>query len=197
MRQRVMIAMGLACEPKLLIADEPTTALDVTIQAQILELLKELQEKLKMALIFISHNLGVVARVVRSHRRHVRRLDGRGGGQERTIYPARSIRTPSRCSMRYRAPRCAMNLCTRFPERSATSSIRPRDVDFIRAVPKRRTFAKPKRHGWKKKLSGARRLVIFPGLMDDLIRRFNRKVSKDRKVGFLMFLGGIENRRLS
>jgi peptide/nickel transport system ATP-binding protein len=63
MRQRVMIAMALACQPKLLIADEPTTALDVTIQAQILELLKELQEKLKMALIFISHNLGVVARL--------------------------------------------------------------------------------------------------------------------------------------
>jgi oligopeptide/dipeptide ABC transporter ATP-binding protein len=63
MKQRVMIAMGLACQPKLLIADEPTTALDVTIQAQILELLEELQEKLKMALIFISHNLGVVARL--------------------------------------------------------------------------------------------------------------------------------------
>jgi len=63
MRQRVMIAMALACQPKLLIADEPTTALDVTIQAQILELLKELQENLKMALIFISHNLGVVARL--------------------------------------------------------------------------------------------------------------------------------------
>ncbi|MGH7830731.1 MAG: ABC transporter ATP-binding protein, partial [Candidatus Binatia bacterium] len=63
MRQRVMIAMALACQPKLLIADEPTTALDVTIQAQILELLEELQEKLKMALIFISHNLGVVARL--------------------------------------------------------------------------------------------------------------------------------------
>ena len=63
MRQRVMIAMALACQPKLLIADEPTTALDVTIQAQILELLKELQENLKMALIFISHNLGVVGRL--------------------------------------------------------------------------------------------------------------------------------------
>ncbi|HTM10143.1 MAG TPA: ABC transporter ATP-binding protein [Verrucomicrobiae bacterium] len=63
MRQRVMIAMALACQPELLIADEPTTALDVTIQAQILELLRELQMKMKMALIFISHNLGVVARL--------------------------------------------------------------------------------------------------------------------------------------
>ncbi len=61
LRQRVMIAMALACQPEVLIADEPTTALDVTIQAQILELLKELQEKFKMALIFISHNLGVVS----------------------------------------------------------------------------------------------------------------------------------------
>jgi len=63
MRQRVMIAMGLICDPKLLIADEPTTALDVTIQAQILELMKELQKKTGMAIIFITHNLGVVAEV--------------------------------------------------------------------------------------------------------------------------------------
>ncbi len=63
MRQRAMIAMALACEPKLLIADEPTTALDVTIQAQILELMKNLQSKLGMAIVFITHDLGVVAEV--------------------------------------------------------------------------------------------------------------------------------------
>ncbi|MCI5705518.1 MAG: ABC transporter ATP-binding protein [Oscillospiraceae bacterium] len=63
MRQRVMIAMGLICHPKLLIADEPTTALDVTIQAQILELMKSLQAQTHMGIIFITHNLGVVAEI--------------------------------------------------------------------------------------------------------------------------------------
>ncbi|MDX2204226.1 MAG: ABC transporter ATP-binding protein [Hyphomicrobiaceae bacterium] len=62
MRQRVMIAIGLACNPKLLIADEPTTALDVTIQAQILELMKDLSRRLGIAVILITHNLGIVAR---------------------------------------------------------------------------------------------------------------------------------------
>jgi oligopeptide/dipeptide ABC transporter ATP-binding protein len=62
MRQRVMIAMALCCEPKLIIADEPTTALDVTIQAQILELMKDLTRRLGVALIIITHNLGIVAR---------------------------------------------------------------------------------------------------------------------------------------
>lgn len=63
MRQRIVIAISLACNPKVLIADEPTTALDVTIQAQILELIKDLQEKTGVAVIFITHDLGVVANV--------------------------------------------------------------------------------------------------------------------------------------
>ena len=61
MKQRVMIAMALCCNPKLLIADEPTTALDVTIQAQILMLLRDLRRKLEMSIVLVSHDLGVVA----------------------------------------------------------------------------------------------------------------------------------------
>lgn len=60
MRQRVMIAMALACKPELLIADEPTTALDVTIQAEILKLLKEIQEKFNLSVIYITHNFGII-----------------------------------------------------------------------------------------------------------------------------------------
>src|SRR6056297_341546 len=63
MRQRVMIAMALACRPKLLLADEPTTALDVTIQAQILELIRDLQTEIGMSVMFITHDMGVVAEI--------------------------------------------------------------------------------------------------------------------------------------
>jgi len=65
MRQRVMIAMALSCNPQLLIADEPTTALDVTIQAQIIDLVRELRDKLGMAIIWITHDLGIVAGLVK------------------------------------------------------------------------------------------------------------------------------------
>ena len=63
MRQRVMIALALSCNPSLLIADEPTTALDVTIQAQILDLLRRLQQEIGMSILFVTHNLGVVAEI--------------------------------------------------------------------------------------------------------------------------------------
>src|SRR3546814_1423926 len=61
MRQRIMIAMALSCKPQVLIADEPTTALDVTIQAQILQLIRQLQQEMDMGVIFITHDMGVVA----------------------------------------------------------------------------------------------------------------------------------------
>src|SRR5690606_23071721 len=61
--QRVMIAMALACEPSLLIADEPTTALDVTVQAQILQIIRSLQDDMNMGVIFITHDMGVVAQI--------------------------------------------------------------------------------------------------------------------------------------
>src|SRR3989338_470387 len=63
MRQLVMIAMAIACQPELLIADEPTTALDVTIQAEILKLLKELQQKFNLSIVYITHNFGIIKQI--------------------------------------------------------------------------------------------------------------------------------------
>ena len=68
MKQRVLIAIALACSPKVLLADEPTTALDVTIQAQVLELMKELKRKFNMAMLMITHDFGIVARCVTKYR---------------------------------------------------------------------------------------------------------------------------------
>ena len=97
-----MIGMALSCNPKLLIADEPTTALDVTVQAQILELMKDLRERLGMAILLITHDLGVVAEMVRRGRGHVRRQDRRARAGRRRSSLARSTPTPRRCCGRSR-----------------------------------------------------------------------------------------------
>ena len=87
MRQRVMIATALACNPTLLIADEPTTALDVTIQAQILDLMLELKERTGAAVILITHNLGIVAETCRARDRDVCGPQDRGSRDHRTVRP--------------------------------------------------------------------------------------------------------------
>ena len=101
MRQRVMIAMALALKPKLLIADEPTTALDATVQAQLMELLIQMQREVGMAMIVITHDLGVIASIADEV---LVMYAGRASEKSdaRTMFFRRIIRTPGACSARFR-----------------------------------------------------------------------------------------------
>ena len=134
MRQRVMIAMALSCEPKLLIADEPTTALDVTIQAQILELLKTIQDRTDSALMLITHDLGVVAEMVDNVDRHVRRPGRRAGHGRRGPHRTRGRRTRWACSSRSRPSTSAAAGCRPSRARSRTRSTCRRPAASSRAA---------------------------------------------------------------
>ena len=112
MRQRVVGAIAMAGGPKLIIADEPTTNLDVTIQAQYLDVLKDIQQETGVAIIFVTHNLGIVAKHVRQDGGHVCRQDRRARRGARPVHARRSTPTPRPCSARCRSS-AARSRCSR------------------------------------------------------------------------------------
>ena len=162
LRQRVMIGIALACQPKLLIADEPTTALDVTVQAQILELLEELREKMNLAIIFISHNLGVVARlcdrIAVMYAGALVELPKWSQGVS-----TRCIRIPKACWTQCRDRNNGMNISKRFPVAFAILFTLRRAANFIPAVSKPRKSAGARYPNWRVKAPGHAVACFFPG----------------------------------
>ena len=125
MRQRVMIAMAIANDPEVLIADEPTTALDVTVQAQILEVLQRIRREMRTAIVLITHDLGVVARVAdRVQVMYAGRAVERGECGRSS--PTRRTRTPRACCRACR--RSVATACRRSRARRRTCSTRRRAV---------------------------------------------------------------------
>ena len=153
MRQRVMIALAMACDPTLLIADEPTTALDVTIQAQILALMRRLQAETGMSILFITHNLGVVAHhaddvAVMYAGRIVEAAPVRAA-----VRRARSIRTRRACSPACRARRTrpgsrGPSACSRSAARSRARSRRRPAAPSSRAATRPRRAARRRCRRW-------------------------------------------------
>ena len=155
MRQRAMIAMALVCDPKLLIADEPTTALDVTVQAQILELMKDLQREFNSAIILITHDLGVVAETCETRRRHVRRAVRRAGLGARHLLPPARCPTPGACSARCRAWTAPGSAARPDPGHAAVADQGAAGLRLPPALP----LPRPRRRG-------ARATTVRPELVD-------------------------------
>ena len=136
MRQRVLIAMALACRPSLLIADEPTTALDVTIQAQILDLLREMKAAFNLSLLLITHDLGIIAETAdRVAVMYAGRIVEEAPVR-RDLSASRSIPTRAGCSRRFRAA-CPASGCARSTARCRCSATLPPGCAFNPRCPDR------------------------------------------------------------